>query len=53
MVRIEQSEYGYKKVTYYEIELIEGERQVFKTAQTGLERAFYIYDTIRHAMVFE
>ncbi len=52
ILRVEESEHGLNKVIVYKTELIDnGERGIFKSNDSNIERAFHIYDTIHKAVL--
>lgn len=57
MMRMEESEHGLKKVSVYTVELLDDaqtkhqEESVFISKDSNIGRAFYIYDTIKRAVL--
>jgi hypothetical protein len=47
MIRIEESEHGFKHCRFYRTELIEGEKSIFVSNDSNVARAFYIFETIK------
>lgn len=50
LIRIEESEHGFKHCKFYRTELIEEEQSIFVSNDSNLERAFYIYNTIKEGV---